>query len=185
MVAPHGDITPHRGYNHNLAHVPPGTDLPVPRAREVSLGSHVHPSRMLTYQTPEPQGICQLPKSFAELLNSHRVNGLHTLEGVDKRRWCNKVRVAFSKRHYLYTKIVTRARSLGLATTTLPYEKHMAAAQLLDAERGRRTMTQYLRHLKSLDPMVRRRNVMERDEDGEDTGRRVRARHGYGELEQV
>eukprot|EP00957_Ditylum_brightwellii_P052348 3970412-Ditylum_brightwellii.AAC.1 len=61
----------------------------------------------------------------------------------------------------------------------------MSAAQLVDVERGRRTMMQYLRHLKSLDPVVHRRNVMERDEDGEDTGRRVRARHGYGELEQL
>eukprot|EP00957_Ditylum_brightwellii_P003759 285480-Ditylum_brightwellii.AAC.1 len=60
----------------------------------------------------------------------------------------------------------------------------MAAAQLLDVERGRWTMTQYLRNLKSLDHVVHHRNVMERDEDGEDTGRRVRAWHGYGEMEQ-
>eukprot|EP00957_Ditylum_brightwellii_P099108 7548561-Ditylum_brightwellii.AAC.1 len=95
---------------------------------------------MLTYQTPEPQGICQLPKLFVELLNSHHIHGLHKLEGVNTRQWCNKVWLAFSNHFYLYTMIVTRARSLGLATTALPHEKYMAAAQLLYTERGIRAM---------------------------------------------
>eukprot|EP00957_Ditylum_brightwellii_P148819 11329916-Ditylum_brightwellii.AAC.1 len=60
----------------------------------------------------------------------------------------------------------------------------MAAAQLLDMERRRRAMTQYLRHLKSLDPVVCCRSIMERDKDGEDTGYMVRAWYGCGELEQ-
>eukprot|EP00957_Ditylum_brightwellii_P014801 1116141-Ditylum_brightwellii.AAC.1 len=60
----------------------------------------------------------------------------------------------------------------------------MALAQLLDVERGRRMVMQYLCHLKSLDPVVHCQNIMERDEDGKDTGRRVRARYEYEELEQ-
>eukprot|EP00957_Ditylum_brightwellii_P041912 3174594-Ditylum_brightwellii.AAC.1 len=81
-------------------------------------------------------------------------------------------------------KIVARAMSLGLATTLL-HKKYMAVAQLLDVERGRKTTGQYFCHLKSLDPVVHCHNVMERDEDGEDMGCRVRVYHGYGELEQV
>eukprot|EP00957_Ditylum_brightwellii_P187724 14294430-Ditylum_brightwellii.AAC.1 len=81
-------------------------------------------------------------------------------------QWCNKVQLAFSKQHYLHMKIVTRARSLGLAITNLPHKKYMAAAQLLDVERGGRTMTQYLHYLKSLYSVVHCCNFMERDDDG-------------------
>eukprot|EP00957_Ditylum_brightwellii_P162984 12410601-Ditylum_brightwellii.AAC.1 len=50
MVVPCGDVNPHRRYNHDLTQVPPGTDLTVPRFKEVMLGSPVHSTRG---QTPD------------------------------------------------------------------------------------------------------------------------------------
>jgi hypothetical protein len=179
MMRTCGDLTPHRGWQQHHRTAP--TEV---ARTQVSLGSQVHPSRMLTYNQPEPLRINKFPKSFVELLSSHRLLRLHTLDGVDKSRWSNAVRLAYSKRTYLYKKIVARARGLGVSHQTLE-EKMLGAAQLFDGERGGRTLAQFYRHLKDQDAAVCRRAAVVRDDVGEGIGRWFCGELDNGELEQV
>jgi hypothetical protein len=72
----------------------------------------------LTYQVPEPIGIKKLPKTLVELLDFHRTSRLYTYEKVNKKAWSNSARQAYSKRAYLYNKMVQRSATTGEAWYT-------------------------------------------------------------------
>eukprot|EP00957_Ditylum_brightwellii_P190148 14474497-Ditylum_brightwellii.AAC.1 len=69
----------------------------------------------LTYQVPEPIGIKELPKTLVELLDFHRTSRLYTYKKVNKKAWSNSARQAYSKRAYLYNKMVQHSATTGEA----------------------------------------------------------------------
>ena len=95
------------------------------------------------------------PNSMATLLTQHEMYKLSDFEHANKSGWRNSLRVAYSRRPYLYQKIsetASRHRLTGQQEETLK-----AAADIMDAARNKRSMGAYLTYLKNGYPNVKAR----------------------------
>jgi hypothetical protein len=107
-------------------------------------------------QNPRIPAIPQkIPRSCVELLQGHESLGLHWLVNASKGHWPAPVRLAFSRRQYLYNTIVERARLLQGDEFE---NKKKRAAERLDNERHGKTIPTFLSYLKENDGRTRRRN---------------------------
>ena len=111
--------------------------------------------RNIEYIPPFPT---PLPKSFVELLHQHSAYGLREYHNVAKRHWPTNMQNAFSKRVYLFQKILEKAgRMQGGGGAAGVETRLLIAAEELDRERGNTKLPKYLQHLKRNDPSVRKR----------------------------
>jgi hypothetical protein len=93
---------------------------------------------------------CKLPSSFTELLVEHIQCKLSTFQhSRTKQDWGNAKRIAFSKRTYLYNKILLKAT--GFRSSDTLEEKLRRAAEVLDSVRKNTSLSAFLRTLKQQD----------------------------------
>ena len=98
-----------------------------------------------------------LPQSMATLLQQHVAYRLDDFKDVpSKKSWPQNVRLAFSKRLYLFAHIEAQARRLRGAEE-LHENKLRRAAALLDTKRAGKSLPQFMAELKSLDPNTKKR----------------------------
>jgi hypothetical protein len=100
-----------------------------------------------------------LPATFVRLLEEHRRFNLDSFEkSTSKNSWGTGRRVAFSKRMYLYKKIVAQAHLLR-GNDNFDRSKMKRAAEMLDHKRtnARKTLSKFLEVLKQEDPATKAR----------------------------
>lgn len=97
----------------------------------------------------------RMPGSVVELLLQHQMHGLAGQENAVKTHWPTRVRQAFSKRNYIYKKILLRAPNFINHGTF--QDRMRAAAARMDDERAGRSVQTFIDHLKENDPARRSR----------------------------
>ncbi len=102
-----------------------------------------------------------LPKTVESFLDEHEaVYKLENYRNVDKSTWEQRARISFSKRTYLYDRILERARLMQVGNDF--QEKKILAAQQMDCELQSDitllSLNKYIKHLKKHDPTVKKRN---------------------------
>jgi hypothetical protein len=108
-----------------------------------------------------------LPATFVRLLEEHRCFNLDSFEeSTSKNSWGTGRRVAFSKRMYLYKKIVAQAHLLR-GNDNFDRSKMKRAAEMLDHKRTNagKTLSKFLELLKQDDPATKARRKRRRDGD--------------------
>jgi hypothetical protein len=107
----------------------------------------------------------KLPKTFTQLLLEHRTLHLNRYESRGKKSdWPSRVRIAYSKRLYLYGKLKTRAANT-LFRPAIPMNQLEVrldeAAKAIDTEMARngRTVDSMLKEWKASDALVRSRRT--------------------------
>jgi len=108
-----------------------------------------------------------LPSTFVRLLEEHRCFNLDLFEkSTSKNSWGTGRRVAFSKRMYLYKKIVAQAHLLR-GDDNFDGSKMKRAAEMLDHKRTNagKTLSKFLEVLKQEDPTTKARRKRRRDRD--------------------
>lgn len=104
-----------------------------------------------------------IPKRMAtsclQLLQQHEHLQLDGFENQKKSHWEQSMRLAFSKRHYVYKQILERARRLRLNDNSTFQQRKVEAARRMDQDRENhaQTMSKYLDALKRADGTIRRR----------------------------
>lgn len=99
-----------------------------------------------------------LPQSMATLLQQHVAYRLDDFKNVaNKKNWPQNIRLAFSKRLYLFGHIEAQARRLRSAEESHENKLRRAAA-LLDTKRAGKSLPQFMVELKALDPQTKKRN---------------------------
>jgi hypothetical protein len=97
-----------------------------------------------------------LPCSMLELLNQHRDYKLESFANTSKAHWSPAVKLAYSKRRYLYKHIDLQAHRLrGDGDYFL--DKLPRAAAMMDRLRNEKTLPEYLKVLKRADPTTKTR----------------------------
>lgn len=101
----------------------------------------------------------RMAQSCLQLLQQHEQLELDGFENQKKSHWEQSMRLAFSKRHYMYKQILERARRLRLNGNTTFQQKKLEAARRMDEEReaSAQTMSKYLDALKRADVTIQRR----------------------------
>lgn len=95
----------------------------------------------------------ELPLSIFEVLKQHQQRKLDTFKNSTKQHWPDPLRLAFSKRKYLYEQICKRAALFSGSDA----ERMDKAARRMDEERGVSSVNSYLEQLKQNDSTVKRR----------------------------
>jgi hypothetical protein len=96
-----------------------------------------------------------LPNTVYELLAQHQQANLSSFELAKKKHWSSSLKLRFSKRTYLYNKIKERAQRNPGNTAQ---ERMQNAALAMDREKGTKSMNEYLKLLKSIDPTTKSRS---------------------------
>ena len=105
-----------------------------------------------------------LPQSMARLLTEHVMHNLASFHVSNRIGWTDKVKLSYSKRQYLYNKIVDKAKQqTGRRGSTNDNALAIAARQL-DTERGDETVNQYYMSLKASDPSTKIRKKRKRND---------------------
>eukprot|EP00957_Ditylum_brightwellii_P192806 14680316-Ditylum_brightwellii.AAC.1 len=76
----------------------------LPAAAVACVGQYISPVQWLQYKIPEPPNITTLPYIVVELVENHIVLQLNDLVKVKKLHWKGNIKMAFSKRQYIYGK---------------------------------------------------------------------------------
>ena len=106
-----------------------------------------------------------LPRTVTALLHEWEELRLGRLENSNKSEWQAKTRQQYSKRLYLFRRILRNAERYHDNMDNR--DKLFRAAYELDQERGGRTLAAYYKALKAMDPATRRRRSRRRRRDGE------------------
>jgi hypothetical protein len=131
-------------------------DLPETPQESASPPWHRRSINEVLRNTPrEPSFPPSLPDTMADILTQHELYGLDQFRNATKTNWSNALRVAYSKRLYLYEQIAATARRLRQAGTF--EEKLKVAADTLDIARNNMSMAKYLNRLKYSDPQSKKR----------------------------
>lgn len=105
-----------------------------------------------------------LPPTMSRLLTEHLVLDLVSFQVSNRTGWPDKLQNSFSKRQYLYSKIVDKAKQrTGHRGPTNENALAIAAGQL-DAEKGDKTVNQYLKYLKASDSTTKTRQKRKRND---------------------
>ena len=114
-------------------------------------------TQQLRHEPQMPTFSTTLPNTMFRLYLEHQQQQLSRLNETDKRHWKQNIKVAFSRRKYLYDKILKRAKHSSFPQNLSNDERNRNAAKQFDRERGLRTITKYLTFLKSEDPNTKKR----------------------------
>jgi len=140
------------------ATVPPGQELPRPNALRLDTFPETRQNALAQLRnTPlMPSFTISLPNSMMQILVEHDdIFHLEQYRHTKHTAWSKALKLAWSKRIYLYDCIVLKAdRSLQ---NTSYHERKIKAASDLDAMRGTMTLDMFMKHLKSHDPDVKKR----------------------------
>jgi hypothetical protein len=102
-----------------------------------------------------------LPKTVESFLDKHESTyELENDRNADKSTWEQRVRISFSKRTYLYDRIIERARVMR-GDDDFQKKKVLAARQMdseLQSDIRLLSLNKYIKHLKKYDPNVKKRN---------------------------
>lgn len=105
-----------------------------------------------------PEIPTHLPKTVYDCFFQHQENNLQQFDNGDKKDWPQRLRLAFSKRKYLYEQV--RKRAVNFTSYTTFQERMQAAARKMDEERLEKQLAsvdKYIQYLKGSDPSVRKR----------------------------
>ena len=82
----------------------------------------------------------------------------------DKIGWPDKLKISYSKRQYLYDKIVDKAKQQPGRRGPTNENSLVIAAGQLDTERGDKTVNHYYKVLKASDPSTKTRQKRKRND---------------------
>eukprot|EP00565_Helicotheca_tamesis_P000666 CAMPEP_0185731186 /NCGR_PEP_ID=MMETSP1171-20130828/12138_1 /TAXON_ID=374046 /ORGANISM="Helicotheca tamensis, Strain CCMP826" /LENGTH=281 /DNA_ID=CAMNT_0028400395 /DNA_START=106 /DNA_END=951 /DNA_ORIENTATION=- len=116
-----------------------------------------------------PDGLELRHKTMQNIYDEHHGKGLEAMKSYDKSKWPNPLQCAYSRRLYLFGLVKKKAESLGREWET-DEARELEAAKILDRERGKRTLTAYLRKRKA-EEKSEGRNKKGKDGEGIETGR--------------
>ena len=105
-----------------------------------------------------------LPQSMARLLTEHLVHNLASFNLTSRAGWEGNLQNSYSRRQYLYSKIVDKAKQQTGHRGSTNNNALVIAAGQLDTERGEKTVNQYLRYLKDRDPRTKTRKKRKRND---------------------
>jgi hypothetical protein len=134
-----------------------------PRRPQISINEALHPSN----HPLVPAFSGAIPASFILLLSEWQRLGLsaYVLDG-SRRGWDNKMKTGFSRRKYLLGMIERKLQFIrnfdGTAFNGTQQQRLMAAAEAMDADRGRKTMHQFWQHCHNNDTSRQRRGPRRR-----------------------